>query len=362
MSYYFSTHPGRGVARCFMFSLLVALALPAQAVGATAVSRIFGAVPVVAKGQADTAMALPMKVPAVFRSAVASVSGNSVTLAGSPGLIEDQFVPAEGSQNQTFYLFFESGPLAGRHFRVSGNSTGSVAVVAADGDLDAAQADDALAVHPYWTLGTLFSSAQGLPSAGKAGERPVEIILPAVDAKGTNPAAEAVFYHRDGAWRRVGAPLESTFDHTILEPDRPVIVRLNQGEDATLVLTGEVLMTELALPVRARADGVQDNLIGMTRPLAVSLNDLGLGGSAAFETTTDPGTIRDRVLLYSAEPGQNKVPTDAFYFYNGGWRKEGGDVGTDVGGSLIPAGQGFVIRKAGQDADSVTYWVNTFIP
>ena len=44
--------------------------------------------------------------------------------------------------------------------------------------------DDAAAIHPFWTLATLFSSDQGLASATVAGERPTEVILPAVDSDG----------------------------------------------------------------------------------------------------------------------------------------------------------------------------------
>ena len=302
--------------------------------GATAVSRIFGAVPVVAQGESDTALSLPMKVPAVFRAAVGSV-GSAITVAGTPNLTDNHFVYSEGVQPQTYYLFFESGGLAGRHFRITGNTSSTISVADPKGELAGAAADDIVAVHPYWTLATLFSSDQGLAVTAKAGERPVEIIIPAAESDGTNPSAEAIYYERDGAWRRVGEPFASIFDDTILEPDRPIVVRLNQADDAPLVMTGEVVMSELAIPIRSRADGAQDNLIGLNRPLDQSLNDLGLGGSEAFETTTDAGAIRDRLILYSAAPGQNKVPTDAYYYFNGGWRREGGDPATDVGDTIV---------------------------
>jgi uncharacterized protein (TIGR02597 family) len=326
--------------------------------GATAVSRIFGAVPVVADGAADTVLSVPLKIPAVFRATVASVSGSTVTFSGTPSLTEDQFAYAAGTQPQTFYLFFESGDLAGRVFTITGNSTTAVTLA----EEATAIADDAVAIHPYLTLSTLFSSDQGLVSATNAGERPTEVILPAVDSDGVNPAAEAVFYQSDGAWRKVGAAFDAEFDDTILHPDRPVVVRMNQVEDATLVLTGEVTMSPLSLPVRARADGLQDNLLSLGRPLDVSLDESGLAGSGAFETTADSAQIQDRVVLYAGEPGQNRVPTDAYYYFNGGWRKEGGDVATDHGSVVIKAGQGLVIRKAEQAGDPVDYWVNTFNP
>ncbi len=331
---------------------------PQDLSGATAVSRIFGAVPVVADGDADTVLSVPLKIPAVFRATVASVSGSTITFSGTPNLTEDQFVYAAGTQPETYYLFFESGVLAGRVFTITGNSPTSVTLA----EEAVAAADDAAAIHPYWTLATLFSSDQGLASAANAGERPTEVILPAVDSDGVNPAAEAVFYLRDGAWRKVGAAFDGTFDDTILHPDRPVVVRMNQEEDATLVLTGEVTMSPLSLPVRARADGLQDNLLSLSRPLDVTLDESGLAGGGAFETTTDSAQIKDRIILYAGAPGQNRVPTDAYYYFNGGWRKEGDDPATDHGSVVIKAGQGLVIRKAEQAGDPVDYWVNTFNP
>ena len=135
--------------------------------GATAVSRIFGAVPVVAQGESDTALSLPMKVPAVFRAAVGSV-GSAITVPGTPNLTDNHFVYSEGVQPQTYYLFFESGGLAGRHFRITGNTSSTISVADPKGELAGAAADDIVAVHPYWTLATLFSSDQGLPAAAKA--------------------------------------------------------------------------------------------------------------------------------------------------------------------------------------------------
>jgi uncharacterized protein (TIGR02597 family) len=332
--------------------------MPHGVSGATAVSRIFGAVPVVANGAADTVLSLPLKVPAVFRATVASVSDTTITFSGTPNLTENQFAYAADTQPQTYYLFFESGELAGRVFTIEGNSATGVTL----SEAAAAAADDAVAIHPYWTLATLFSSDQGLTPTTKAGERPIEVIFPAVDSDGINPAAEAVYYFSNGTWRRVGAAFDAEFDDLIIHPDRPVIVRMNQEEDATLVLTGEVVMSELSLPVRAREAGPQDNLLSLTRPLDVSLDESGLAGSDAFETTTDSGQIKDRVVLYAGEPGQNRIPTDAYYYFNGGWRKEGDAPTTDHGSVVIKAGEGFVIRKGEQAGDPVDYWVNTFNP
>jgi len=336
--------------------------MPQGLSGAAAVSRIFGAVPIVADGSADTVLSLPLSVPAVFRARVASVSESTVTFSGTPGLTEDQFAYVADTQPQTYYLFFETGVLAGRVFTIQGNSSAAVTLVADAGEVADAMVDDAVAVHPYWTLGTLFPGDLGLSPAIRPGQRPTEVIFPAVDRDGVNSSAEAVYYISDGSWRRVGAPLDTSFDDTILRPDCPIIVRMNQKEDATLVLTGEVVMSELSLPVRARAGGLQDNFLSLTRPLDVSLSDSGLAGSSAFETTDDSDQIKDRVVLYGNAPAQNRQPTDAYYYFNGGWRKEGDSPAIDHGSVVIRAGHGFVIRKAEQVGDPVKYWVNTFIP
>ena len=112
--------------------ILTGLLMPQGLSGATAVSRIFGAVPVVADGAADTVLSLPLNVPAVFRATVASVADSTITFSGTPNLTPDEFVYVEDIQPQTFYLFFESGDLAGRGFTVVGNSTTSVTLTQSD--------------------------------------------------------------------------------------------------------------------------------------------------------------------------------------------------------------------------------------
>jgi uncharacterized protein (TIGR02597 family) len=341
--------------------ILAGILIPQGVSGATAVSRIFGAVLVVADGAADTVLSLPLKKPAVFRATVASVAESTVTFSGTPNLTEDQFAYVAETQPQTYYLFFESGSMAGRVFTIQGNSVTAVTLAADAGDLADAAADDAIAVHPYWTLATLFSVDQGLPIATNPGERPAEVIFPA-DSDGINLPAEAVHYFSDGAWRRVGSALDANFDDTILRPDRVIVLRLNEEDDATLVMTGEVVMSDLSLAVRARDEGQQDNLLSLTRPLDIALDDSGLAGSDAFQTTTNSSQIRDRIVFYGDEPGQNRVPTESFFYFNGGWRKEGDDIANDHGSVVIAASEGFVIRKAEQTGDPVEYWVNTFNP
>ena len=250
------------------------------------------------KGESDTVLSLPMKVPAVFRAAVGSVGG-AITVAGTPNLTENQFVYSEGVQPQTHYLFFESGDLAGRHFRITGNTSSTISVADPRGELAGAAADDVVAIHPYWTLATLFSSDQGLALATNAGERPIEVILPAVDSDGINPSAEAIYYLTGRSLAPGRCRLSPTFDDTVLEPDRPVVVRMNQDGDryAGPDRRGDH-ESELSLPIRSRADGAQDNLLSLSRPLDVTLDESGLAGSDAFETTTDSGQIKDRVILY----------------------------------------------------------------
>ena len=128
-----------------VFTLLLMAVGTSDSVGATAVSRIFGAVPVTAQGETDTPLAIPMKIPAVFRATVGSVAGD-LTLAGP--LEADLWVSTSGTDSDWIVKLIDVFP----------------------GDLDAGHelrvrqgADD--------QLGDLPGLAPGRPRPG-AGSRP----------------------------------------------------------------------------------------------------------------------------------------------------------------------------------------------
>ena len=120
-----------------------------------------------------------------------------------------------------------------------------------------------------------------------------------------------------------------------------------------MTFTGEVVMGDLGLPLVFQDSSQQDNLIGLQRPIEMSLDESGLATSGAFEAG-------DELLVWdNAEAKQNRLTADAtVYTWDGAkWVKDGGS--DDVGAELVfTPGTGFIIRKAtGTEVNDVD-WVN----
>ena len=113
----------------------------------------------------------------------------------------------------------------------------------------------------------------------------------------------------------------------------------------TLTNIGTVLLKKLAVPLIAMSQS-QDNPVSIVRPLNVALDATGLGPS---DSSFGAG---DLLLLFNnAVAGLDKSPS-ATYFYDTaaaipGWRLDTTPADpSDRGADIIPAGTGFVIRKA----------------
>jgi uncharacterized protein (TIGR02597 family) len=98
----------------------------------------------------------------------------------------------------------------------------------------------------------------------------------------------------------------------------------------------------------------------LPRPVDTTLNNLNLGGTAAFVTSTSTLAAgrRDQLLVFSnASVGQNKAPATTYYYNGGIWKKNGAG-NTDFGTDIIPAGVGFIIRKY-TGTGATANWDNT---
>jgi uncharacterized protein (TIGR02597 family) len=150
-----------------------------------------------------------------------------------------------------------------------------------------------------------------------------------------------------------------------LWPDTSFIIRnpASVTSPTTYTITGEVDMGNVAIPLATR-DGTtlrQDNAVAMTRPVDVTLDDLNLGGTAAFVSSTGgtAGTRRDEVYIFNnSATGLNKSALLPYYFRDGIWNQQGGGT-TDVGSTVIKAGDGFIIRKYGTSGGVTSFWLNT---
>ncbi len=136
-----------------------------------------------------------------------------------------------------------------------------------------------------------------------------------------------------------------------------MIVR-NQDDATILTTVGTVLVNDQTIVLNSSASGKNDNVVAITRPAPVRLDELGLIESGAFEETPPPGFARkDELIMFDNSLQEiNKSSAGTFYYLGGQWRKFGES--GDFGSTLVEPGDGFLIRKADNGVEESVFWVN----
>jgi len=309
-------------------------------------SATVGATAITVPASSDVFVALPFSQAARAGGSVASVSGDVVSLAAS-SLVDSAFDASGGAA--THFLYIETGSLEGRFFDILSNEVSSITL---GESAPAGLVDAAFGVREHWTLGSLFPEGIGGVSEDEAGRRAVELIMPEKASTGGGLAVERIFYHYDGAWREIGYPLDQSADDTVLRPGSALVVRNNAESALSFFLYGEVEYGPMAIPLVSSEAETIDNFVSVNRPLAISIDDLQLHDSPAFDAA------RDYLLIYpegAGKLGSEKEPT--VYVYSGGiWQVDGGD-GLNVGSTLVENGQSIAVRKAA-GTTATSYWTN----
>jgi uncharacterized protein (TIGR02597 family) len=333
-------------------ALLAAAFLPAAALFAdTVTSDISGYLKISAPATTDTPISPVFARDTIWRSTVSSVSGATITVSGTPNWTAGALAPGAN----TYYVRLTSGALKGQFLTITGNATGSVTVDNAGLNLASLTAGDALEIAPYWTLGTLYPAGDAgtkFIASSSTLVRQTELLFFDASTSGINRAPSSTYYFYNGAWRKFGADVTVSFDSTIIYPDNYFIQR-NKASATTVVLTGRVMPAFIGTILEGAASKQNDNYIALSYPADVTLARSGLA-SNGFSASSSPLNISDKLLLFDpAVTGYNRAPAATYYYYNSGWRKFGGDVTVDYSSTVtIPAGSGFIIRKAANAASS----------
>jgi len=330
-----------------------------------------GYVQLTCTASSDTVVAVPFTQPAAFVGTVASVSGSTVTVSGTASWTTNQFVYS-GSGSSTYYAQmgpYSSGtdPLDGSYFTIASNGTNTLTLSLNGGSISSVPAGSTVTVYPYWTLGTVFPpSASGtafIPTTSALFTQTV-IYVPAYSGTGINLASPTAYFFYQGAWCLTTGSLGADYNDTVLPPDGYVTVR-NPGSVTTVTTMGSVPMGNLMVPLATNATIPQDNFVSIARPVATTLNNLGLISSGAFTPTTNSLFTQDELLLFSGtQTGINNAPGSGgiYYYYIGssgtGWRLTTDALTTDHGNDTIPAGVGFIIRKVGTGNGATAFWQN----
>jgi uncharacterized protein (TIGR02597 family) len=322
----------------------------------------------------DTLISPPFTRPPEFTGSIQSISGNVITVSGTPVWTNNQFIYAGGTQPKHYYALIgpssTADPKEGHTYAVTANGSNTLTVDVTHDSLTGIPADTQMLVIPYWTLATIFpASDQNVsftPTTSTAAYK-TQVRLPDYTATGINlPYSPVYFFSNnvDGTssnvgWRVVG---NDTTDHgdDPLPPDRYFVVRnANNAPTLPLISLGGLLTKKLTVPLMTTTGSPQDNPVSILRPLNVALDATGLGpADGSF-------VANDQLLLFeNSTVAFDKAP-NAIYSYNtavgntGGWRLSG-DTSTDHGNDVIAKGTGLVIRKVATAGGQTAFWTNSW--
>lgn len=313
----------------------------------------------------DTFLSTSFTRPPEFTGAVQSVSGNVITVSGSPGWTANQFVHVAGTQPKTYFVLIgphaSTNPNEGRIYTISANGTNALTVNLNGDSIGSVQASTQILVVPYFTLGTLFpvgdANVSFIPSPSVFNLQ-TQILIPDYSGTGINRSAPTSYYFLTGAWRKFGNDPAEDHSDDVLLPSAYFILR-NPSTGTTLTSLGSVLVKKQTNSIATLTSGQQDNFVAITRPINVSLDNLGLISSGAFASSSSVFNLIDQLFVFNnSAAGINKSASATYYYMNGHWRKFGQDPAVDFGADIIAAGTGFVIRKGATVDGATQFWVN----
>lgn len=295
-----------------------------------------------AAANTDTLVSPTLAREAAWRGAIASGSSTSIAIS-SAAWTDGQFAPG----SETYYIRMLSGSLAGQFFVITGNTASVLSVDAAGLNLSTINSGDNAEIVPFWTLGTLYPASQAgtaFIASASSFNRQTELLFFDAIASGINRSASSIYYFTNGAWRKVGQSAATSFNSTIIYPDTYFLHR-NKATPTSLVYVGRVQPGAAGTVIEARA-AQHDNYVAISFPVDVTLGQSGLK-EAGFMTSASAFNRADQLLVFGAnQTGINKSASTIYYYLNGGWRKVGQPVTSDFSSDTLPAGSGFIIRKA----------------
>jgi len=292
------------------------LGAPVTAANAQSHGQVTATVP----ANADVVVSLPFNRPMVAAHETSSVSGSTITLAGSPGYTADQF-------QDTHYVRVIDGSGAGLWSTITGNTNNTVTIggdVAAELD---ASGDQTVRLYPHHTVGSVFSSRfQGVSYVDGT---EVQTFNNA-DPSQNKPAGDQVSIF--DANPLFGNPGWSNAD-LILPPDTGFVVRNNSGDPLTFVAQGIVPDHKVSYLVPANT--TKDIVVGAGYPADTQVRFTGFGGVDNREVQT----------FDNDDASQNKPAGAQVSIFDA--NPLFGDAGWSTPDLTLPAGEGFVLRQNG---------------
>jgi uncharacterized protein (TIGR02597 family) len=334
---------------------MVAVALLALAVPSDGDDNIVGYRRVTIPAGATVVASVPFSHQSEGPFTISDTTGTDLLVDGNPF--------GAGEYNGTHYVRITSGAAKGRWSTIEVNGTGSITLEDTGFLGDITDDVDTFKIYKHVTLAEVFTDALLNISYKESTTKLVwgAVVLDEIktqvgifaDPSVTPPPAsenkvpDENFVYVDGTWRNV-SNVTGNADGTILPPESFLWIK-NGGNtsDLSYVPSGTVSLDAKAVKLVGGAL-TSDTVVG-GGPVSVKLKDLGLGGTAAFVSSTlknvygailldDPG---DYLLLLGAT---GTSASETYVYAEGHWRNVS-NVSVSADDDEIGAAQGFIIRK-----------------
>jgi uncharacterized protein (TIGR02597 family) len=283
-------------------AVMVAL-WPSRLAAQTATTDPVGFVTIPLLANSDSLISIPFTQPAVFTGAIGSISGNTITVAGSPGWTASQYVYAAGTQSSTYYAII--GPDATTLTGTVSVTNGMAAVTGS---------------------GTLFTSQLAVND---------ELLVSGLAYNVSAIASDTALTLSRAFTGTSGAGLTATGDHSPQEGSY-FTVTANDTNSLTVNLNGDSLSSVAA--------GTSVSLIpywtlGTAFPASAA--------GTSFTDSTSPKYPQTLLLLPDiSSAGINLAAAASYFHYNGSWRLSGGDPSVASDDVLLPPSNYFTVRSA----------------
>lgn len=313
----------------------------------TATTDPVGFVSVTVPANSDAVLAVPLNRTAVFKGVIQSISGTTITVAGtSPAWTTSpqQFVYNGTTQLNTYAVQLATGAKEGMTAKITANTANTVTVQLASGDtLGSVKTEDVegpglgdhIDIMPYWTPASLITTT--VPQGS-------EILLLEAAIGGVNLASSGQFGYDSGSWAD-----ENTFDsadNAPLEFGHSIIFRNNSASPFSISMVGAVPMSKHRVLLRTYANNKdQDLAVGFSSPVPTAIGSIGLNF-----------TEDDQLLVFNnSAAGKNKSASQVLFYTNAdGWVDDSFQpVGTTF---FLQPGQGYVFRKKSTGAPTTFVW------
>jgi uncharacterized protein (TIGR02597 family) len=273
------------------------------------------------------------------------------------------------------YVKFVGGTKDGFWYDITSHDTTSITIDLNGDTLTGVASGNSILIAEYWTLDTLFDPAIATTDPTTTGHaivassstsprnRRTQVLIPNfLEPDGINQAPSKICYISGGQW--LAADSSPNAGNTTLFPDIYIIVRHPPAITTSTVFRslGEVETKNFTISLTTNISGSQDSYIGLPRPIDLRLNELNLVESGAFvaSSSTSPRNRKDQILVFNnTEQLVNKAPSAIYYYMGGNWLNAL-DTNAISNTNIIPAGSGFLIRKAKTDTGATSMWLNTF--